>query len=254
MLYMALKHYAHRCGALRTTVEADGGTEKAGEAAHHCQTKAEALDLLMTGGDGAVELVEDFPAFLCGYAAAGVGEDNECVAVLTTCRETYLAALVAVFRGIGDEVAHDDAQCVAVGVQYDVVGCDVHLYVYAAPDDLILDEGVDAGFVLYDKYLCHGLFTIDVVDDDVEDIVGIDLADGLKELVVEGVVVVDGIVGHHVEGYGALLLKIEVGMDLLDVGIALQEGHYTPLQLALPAVVADGVDAYSYDDMVFVVE
>ena len=45
-----------------------------------------------------------------------------------------------------------------------------------------------------------------MINDDVENIVGIDLADGLKKLILESVVVVDRVVGHHVEGDRVLLL------------------------------------------------
>lgn len=114
-----------------------GGSDNSGKAAHDGQTEAEALNLLMASGDGTIELVEDLIALLCRYASAGIGEDNERVAVLTTGREAYLATLVTVFRGIGDEVTNYDAQGVAVGVEGYILGGDVHLDMYAATDNLI---------------------------------------------------------------------------------------------------------------------
>lgn len=121
-------------------------------------------------------------------------------------------------------------------------------------DNAYADKSVDAGLVLYDKYLSHSLFAIDVIDDNVEDIAGVNLADGLKELVMEGVVVVDLVVGHHVEGNCALLLQIEVAMHLLDMRVALQESHYALLQICFHTVVTNGIDAHRDDDVVFVVE
>ena len=93
-----------------------------------------------------------------------------------------------------------------------------------------------------------------MIDDDVEDIAGINLTDGLKELILEGVVVVDAVVGHHVESDGALLLKIEVAVYLLDVGVTLQESHHAFLQFTFLAVVTNGIDTHGDDDVVFVVE
>lgn len=42
----------------------DIGTNQTGKAVHYGKTETEALDLLMTRGDGAIELVEDFLALL----------------------------------------------------------------------------------------------------------------------------------------------------------------------------------------------
>ena len=101
---------------------------------------------------------------------------------------------------------------------------------------------------------CGYLLAIDMVDDDVEYIAGINLADGLKELILKGIVIVNRVVGHHVEGDCALLLKIEVAMYLLDMGVALQESHHTLLQFTLLAMIANSIDTHRNDDMILVIE
>ena len=62
----------------------NGGTNQTGKAAHHGQTKTEAFNPLMACGDGTVEPVEDFLALLRRDATTGIGEDDECVTILTT--------------------------------------------------------------------------------------------------------------------------------------------------------------------------
>ena len=54
-----------------------------------------------------------------------------------------------------------------------------HKRVVAFVGQPFLQKGVDAGLVLNDKNFYHGLFAIDVINDDAENIVGIDLSDFL---------------------------------------------------------------------------
>lgn len=67
------------------------GTNQTGEPTHHGETKSKPLDLLMAGGDGTIELVEDFLAFRRRYAAPGIGERHQRVAVLPVGRKLYLS-------------------------------------------------------------------------------------------------------------------------------------------------------------------
>ena len=119
-------------------------------------------------------------------------------------------------------------------------------------DILVSEDEYGRGLILNDKN--QGLLTVDMVDVYVENIFGIDLADSLQELEMESVVVMDGIVGHYVEGDGVFLLKMEVAMHLLNMWIALQEIHNAFLQLTILAMVTYGIDAHCDDDMILVVE
>lgn len=120
-----------------TTVKMNIGTNQTGEPMHHGETKSKPLDLLMAGGDGTIELVEDFLAFHRRYAAPGIGEHHQRVAVLPVGRKLYLTTFITIFRGVRDEVAHDDAQRIAVGVDGEFIGRDVHRDVQAPANDLV---------------------------------------------------------------------------------------------------------------------
>lgn len=93
-----------------------------------------------------------------------------------------------------------------------------------------------------------------MVNNDAKNIAGVNLADCLHELELEGVVVADGIVGHHVKRDGALLLKIEIAVDLLHVWVALYKVHDALLQLFSFLAGAYGINAYSNNDVIFVVK
>lgn len=94
----------------------------------------------MTGGDGAIELVEDFIALFLRYAPTSIGELHQRVAVLPVGRKLYLTTVITIFRGIGDEVAHDDDQRIAVGV--------------STPLDSVTITMVPDNFCLFANYIC----------------------------------------------------------------------------------------------------
>ena len=92
-----------------------------------------------------------------------------------------------------------------------------------------------------------------MVDDDGNRVVGDKgLQFGLQFLD-EGGIVVDGDVGHHIDGNAALILKVVEAVDLLDVLVGGSGLHEGLLQLgALVLARGDGIHAHSHDDAVAV--
>lgn len=93
-----------------------------------------------------------------------------------------------------------------------------------------------------------------MVQDDVEVVVRELFCDGSDKLAMEGLVIVDGVVGNDVKGDGMCLGEIEKSMRLQDVRILPYEAQYAILKDRQITGGAKRIDAHGGDDVVLVIE